>query len=154
MICNQDRIACLPFTWANRSGQGQVNFVPERTFTIFTNKFHSPKNGAKAGTSYQRWLSRNGTRRFPIGTFCQENWATFSDLPLKRPKKSCAIYFPKYWIPEFWATFSYGLLLQRFFWNSSGIFIMLIKADTGNFCKKLQQLFFTRRDFLWTEGSF
>ena len=42
---------------------------------------------------------------------------------------------------EFWATFSYGLLLQRFFWNSSGIFIISIKADTRNFSKKYQQNF-------------
>ena len=40
---------------------------------------------------------------------------------------------------EFWATFSYGLLLQRFFWNFSGIFIISIKADTRNFSKKYQQ---------------
>ena len=42
---------------------------------------------------------------------------------------------------EFRATFSYGLLLQRFFWNFSGIFIMTMKADTRNFSKKYQQNF-------------
>ena len=42
---------------------------------------------------------------------------------------------------EFWATFSYGLLLQRFFWNSSGIFIISIKADIRNFSKKYLQNF-------------
>ena len=42
---------------------------------------------------------------------------------------------------EFWAAFSYGLLLQRFFWNSSGIFIISIKADTRNFSKKYQPIF-------------
>ena len=40
---------------------------------------------------------------------------------------------------EFWAIFSYGLLLQRFFGNLSGIFIMSMKADTRNFSKKYQQ---------------
>ena len=42
---------------------------------------------------------------------------------------------------KFWATFSYGLPLQRFFWNSSGIFIISIKADTRNLSKKYQQIF-------------
>ena len=42
---------------------------------------------------------------------------------------------------EFWATFSYGLLLQRFFRNSSRIFIISMKADTRNFSKKYQQNF-------------
>ena len=28
---------------------------------------------------------------------------------------------------EFWATFSWRLLLQRFFWNSSGVFIISVK---------------------------
>ena len=37
---------------------------------------------------------------------------------------------------------SYGLLLQRFFWNFSGIFITSKKADTTNFSKKYQQNFF------------
>ena len=49
---------------------------------------------------------------------------------------------------EFWATFSYGLLLQRFFWNSSGIFIISIKADTRNFSEKYQQIFLLDAIFL------
>ena len=101
---------------------------------------------------------------FPIGTFCQEKWTIFSHGPvtvnapgnflLKRPKTSCTIYFPKYWIPEFWATFSYELLLQRFFWNSSGIFIISIKADTRNFSKKYQQNFLLDAIFFEQKGPF
>ena len=53
---------------------------------------------------------------------------------------------------EFSATFSYGLLLQRFFGNSSGIFIMSIKADTGNFSKKYQQLFLLDAIFFKQKG--
>ena len=41
----------------------------------------------------------------------------------------------------FWATFSYGLLLQQFFWKFSGIFIISIKADTRNVNKEYQQKF-------------
>ena len=55
---------------------------------------------------------------------------------------------------EFWATFSYGLLLQRFFWNSSGIFIMSIKAYTGNFSKKYQQNFLLDAIFFEQKGPF
>ena len=54
------------------------------------------------------------------------------------------IYFLKFqnnFTAEFWATFSYGLLLQRSFWKSPGIFIILIKANTRNFSKKYQQNF-------------
>ena len=54
--------------------------------------------------------------------------------------------------PEFWATFSYGLLLQRFFWNSSGIFIISIKADTRNFSKKYQQIFLLDAIFFEQKG--
>ena len=55
---------------------------------------------------------------------------------------------------EFWATFSYGLLLQRFFWNSSGIFIMSIKADTRNFSNKYQQFFLLDTIFFEQKGPF
>ena len=70
------------------------------------------------------------------------------------PDSNLFLKFQYNFTAEFWATFSYGLLLQRFFWNSSGIFIISIKADTRNFSKKYQYIFFTRRDFLWTVGSF
>ena len=64
------------------------------------------------------------------------------------PDSNLFLKFQNNFTPEFWATFSYGLLLQRFFWNSSGMLIMSIKADIGNFSKKYQQFFFTSRDFL------
>ena len=40
---------------------------------------------------------------------------------------------------EFWPTFSYGLLLQRFFWKFCKVFVISIKADTRNYSKKYQQ---------------
>ena len=39
---------------------------------------------------------------------------------------------------EFWPTFSYGLLFQRFFWNFRSIFI-ISKADTRNYSTKYQR---------------
>ena len=57
------------------------------------------------------------------------------------PDSNLFLKFQNNFTAQFWATFSYGLLLQRFFWNSSGIFIMSIKADTGNFSKNYQQIF-------------
>ena len=68
---------------------------------------------------------------------CPEN----SNLCLLLPDSNLFLKFQNNFTVEFWATFSYGLLLQRFFWNSSGIFIISIKADTRNFSKKYQQNF-------------
>ena len=67
---------------------------------------------------------------------CPENsswWLLLPDRIFLKIKKK--------FIAELWASFSYGLLPQRFFWNSSGIFIISIKADTTNFSKKYQQNF-------------
>ena len=68
---------------------------------------------------------------------CPEN----SNWWLLLPDSNLFLKFQNIFTAEFWATFSYGLLLQRFFWNSSGIFIISIKADTRNFSKKYQQNF-------------
>ena len=68
---------------------------------------------------------------------CPENWNWW----LLLPDSKLLLKFQNNFTAEFWATFSYGLLLQRFFGNSFGIFIISIKADTRNFSKKYQQLF-------------
>ena len=68
---------------------------------------------------------------------CPEN----SNWCLLLPDSNLFLKFQNNFTAEFWATFSYGLLLQRFFWNSSGIFIISIKVDTRNFSKKYQQNF-------------
>ena len=63
------------------------------------------------------------------------------------PDSNLFLKFQNNFTAEFWATFSYGLLLQRFFWNFSGIFIISIKADTRNFSKKYQQNFLLQTIF-------
>ena len=68
---------------------------------------------------------------------CPENW----NWCLLLPDSNLFLKFQNNFTAEFWPTFGYGLLLQRFFWNSSGIFIISIKADTRNFSKKYQQNF-------------
>ena len=60
---------------------------------------------------------------------CPENWNWW----LLLPDSNLFLKFQNNFTAEFWATFSYGLLLQRFFWNSSGTF--------RNFSKKYQQNF-------------
>ena len=75
---------------------------------------------------------------------CPEN----SNWWLLLPDSNLFSKFQNNFTAEFWATFSYGLLLQRFFWNSSGIFIMSIKAYTGNVSKKYQQNFLLDAIFL------
>ena len=79
---------------------------------------------------------------------CPEN----SNWWLLLPDSNLFLKFQNNFTAEFWATFSYGLLLQRFFWNSSGIFIMSIKADTGNFSKKYQQIFLLDAIFFEQKG--
>ena len=74
---------------------------------------------------------------------CPEN----SNWCLLLPDSNLFLKFQNNFTVEFWATLSYGLLLQRFFWNSSGIFIISIKADTRNFSKKYQQIFFYQTRF-------
>ena len=70
---------------------------------------------------------------------CPEN----SNWWLLLPDSNLFLKFQNNFTTEFWATFSYGLtLLQRFFWNFSGIFIISIKADTRNFN---QQSFYQTR---------
>ena len=64
-----------------------------------------------------------------------------SNWCLLLPDSNLFLKFQNNFTSEFWATFSYGLLPQRFFWNFSGIFIIPIKADTRNFSKKYQQNF-------------
>ena len=68
---------------------------------------------------------------------CPEN----SNWWLLLPDSNLFLKFQNNFTAEFWETFSYGLLLQRFFWNFSGIFIMSMKADTRNFSKEYQQNF-------------
>ena len=68
---------------------------------------------------------------------CPEN----SSCWLLLPDSNLFLKFQNNFAAEFWVTISYGLLLQRFFWNSSGIFITSIEADTRNFSKKYQQNF-------------
>ena len=72
---------------------------------------------------------------------CPENW----NWCLLLPDSNLVLKFQNNFTAEFWATFSYGLLLQRFFRNSSGIFIISIKADTRNFSKKYISKFFYSR---------
>ena len=69
---------------------------------------------------------------------CPEN----SNWCLLLPDSNLFLKFQNNFTAEFWATFSYGLLLQRFFWNSSGIFIISIKADTRNFSKNISKCFY------------
>ena len=74
------------------------------------------------------------------------------DLLLNRPENSnwwlllpdsyLFLKFQNNLTAEFWATLSYELLLQRFFWNFFGILIMSMKADTRNCNKKYRQNFF------------
>ena len=68
---------------------------------------------------------------------CPENGNWY----LLLPDSTLFLKFQNNFTAELWATFSHGLLLQRFFWNSSGKFIISIKADTKNFSKKYQQIF-------------
>ena len=68
---------------------------------------------------------------------CPENW----NWCLLLPDSNLFLKFQNNFTTEFWATFSYGILLQRFFWNSSIIFIISMEADTRNFSKKYQQIF-------------
>ena len=70
---------------------------------------------------------------------CPENSNWWLLLPVA--DSNLFLKFQNNFIAEFWATFSYGLLLQRFFWNFSGIFIMSMKADTRNNSRKYQQNF-------------
>ena len=72
----------------------------------------------------------------------------------RRPDGNLFLKFQNNFTAEFWVTFSYGLLLQRFFWNSSGIFIMSIKADTRNFSKKYQHFFLLDAIFFEQKGPF
>ena len=121
--------------------------------------FWRPRFGAIYSVSKtKKYLFKNSTignrllfsKLANIEFTCPEN----SNWWLLLPDSNLFLKFQSNFTAEFWATFSYGLLLQRFFWNSSGIFIISIKADTRNFSKKYQQFFFTRCDFLWTVGSF
>ena len=68
------------------------------------------------------------------------------------PDSNLFLKFQNNFTPEFWTTFSYRLLLQRFFWNSSGMLIISIKVDTGNFSKKYQQLFLLDAIFFKQKG--
>ena len=52
---------------------------------------------------------------------CPEN----SNWRLFLPDSNVFLKFQNNFTAEFWATFSYGLMLQRFFWNFSGISISL-----------------------------
>ena len=81
---------------------------------------------------------------------CPEN----SNWWLLLPDSNLFLKFQNNFTAEFWATFSNGLLLQRFFWNSSGIFIMSIKADTRNFSKKYQKFFLLDAIFFEQKGPF
>ena len=81
---------------------------------------------------------------------CPEN----SNWWLLLPDSNLFLKFQNNFTAEFWATFSYGLLLQWFFWNSSGIFIISIKADTRNFSKKYQQFFLLDAIFFEQKGPF
>ena len=81
---------------------------------------------------------------------CPEN----SNWWLLLPDSKLFLKFQNNFTAEFWATFSYGLLLQRLFWNSSGIFLISIKADTRNFSKKYQQIFLFEAIFFEQWGPF
>ena len=56
---------------------------------------------------------------------CPENsnWC----LSYLLPNSNLFLKFQNNFTAEFWATFSWRLLLQRFFWNSSGVFIISVK---------------------------
>ena len=69
---------------------------------------------------------------------CPEN----SNWWLLLPDSNLFLKFQNNFTAELQATFSYRLLLEQFFWNFSGIFIISIKADTRNFN---QQSFYQTR---------
>ena len=81
---------------------------------------------------------------------CPEN----SNWWLLLPDSNLFLKFQNNFTAEFWATFSYWLLLQRFFWNFFGTFIMSMKADTKNFNKKYQQNFLLDAIFFEHQGPF
>ena len=77
-----------------------------------------------------------------------------SNWCLLLPDSNLFLKFQNNFTAEFWATFSYGLLLQRFFWNSSGIFLISINADTRNFSNKYQHIFLLDAIFFEQWGRF
>ena len=81
---------------------------------------------------------------------CPEN----SNWWLLLPDSNLFLKFQNNFTAEFWATFSYWLLLQRFFWNFFGTFIMSMKADTKNFNKKYQPNFLPDAIFFEHQGPF
>ena len=52
------------------------------------------------------------------------------------PDSNLFLKFQNNFTFEIWATFSYGLLPQRFFWNSSGIFIISTSNSWHNSCPR------------------
>ena len=135
--------------------------LPRNIFKMSRNKSFYAR--ARFGAIY--WASK--TKKYLLKNSLIGNRLLFSELAnieftctensnwcLLLPDSNLFLKFQNNFTAEFWATFRRGLLLLRFFWNSSGIFIISIKADTRNFSKKYQKIFFTRRDFLWTAGFF
>ena len=82
----------------------------------------------KNSSDLQRWI----THRLRLGEV---------QFFVLLPDSNLFLKFQNNYTAELWATFSDGLLLQRIFWNFSGIFIISIKADTRNFSKKYHQNF-------------
>ena len=80
MICNQDHIGCLP--WVNRSVHGPVNFVPELRLPFLQVSSIHQKTAQRPEPSIEDGFQEMQHAEFPIGTFRQENWMIFSDVPL------------------------------------------------------------------------
>ena len=79
MICNQDRIGCLP--WVNRSVHGPVNFFPESRLPFLQTCSIHQKTVQRPEPSIKDDFQKMEQAEFPIRTFRQENWTTFSDVP-------------------------------------------------------------------------
>ena len=146
----------------NTSKYMQQEFEPKLPRDILKNKsfnFRARFGAIYSGSQSKQYLLKNSTlgnqllfsELANIEFTCPEN----SNWWLLLPDSNLFLKFQNNFTAEFSATFSYGLLLQWFFWNSSGIFIMSIKADTRNFGKKkYQQIFLLDAIFFEQRGPF
>ena len=102
-------------------------------FGVIYSAFKTKKYFLKNSTISNRLLFYELTN---IEFTCPEN----SNWCLLLPDSNLFLKFQNNFTSEFWATYSYGLLLQRFFWKSSSVFVISIKAgDSRNFSKKYRQ---------------
>ena len=142
----------------------QQEFEPKRPRDILKMSGNKSFNfGARFGAIY----SASKTKKYLLKNSTLGNRLLFSELAnieftcpensnwwILLPDSNLFLKFQKNFTAEFWATFSYGLLLQRSFWNSSGIFIISKNADTRNSSKKYQQNFLLDAIFFEQQGPF